>query len=456
MQGSEISWEGSGFTLSRATRNGSDNCFCRQSSDRSIAAVVRLLQMTPAAPQSIEELGIPPSLMQDLVLRFLREHGTGSLSMLRRGLKISYPVADAMFQQLRQQQWVDVRGTAGNDYIFSLTGSARQFTAERSEVCRYAGATPVPLNQYTEIVRSQRAIALPTIDTLREAYADLVLDDDTLDHLGPAVISGKPLFVYGPSGNGKTSIIERLPRIFKDSVLIPYAIEVDAHIISVFDPLVHHPLPGAVDTGLDERWVRCRRPCVMAAGELVPGMLNLRLDEHSGVYGAPLQLKANNGILLIDDFGRQAMSPRELLNRWILPLDRHVDYLSLQYGLTFQVPFELLLAFATNLDPAELADEAFLRRVPNKIYVAPVNDERFDEILRRTLQQLGLPFGADDAEYLRALCRKHNLAGLRACYPKDICEILAAMARYHGQPVRLSRQSISLAAETYFTRSANN
>jgi len=410
--------------------------------------------MTPSAPQSIEELGIPPFMVQDLVLRYLREHGTSSLTTLRRGLKLSYPVVNEIFQQLRQQQWLDVRGTVGNDYLFSLTGGAREYTAERSELCRYAGATPVPLNQYTEMVKSQRAFCLPTMESLHEAFADLVLSEELLDRLGPAVVSGKPVFIYGPSGNGKTSIIERLPRVFEDSVLIPYAIEVDTHVISVFDPLIHHPVEAGAEHGADERWVRCRRPCVMAAGELVYSMLNLRLDEHSGVYGAPLQLKANNGILLIDDFGRQAMSPRELLNRWILPLDRHVDYLSLQYGLTFPIPFELLLAFATNLDPSELADEAFLRRVPNKIYVSAVSDERFDEILRRTLSARGMPFDPEMAVYLRKICRERNPDGLRACYPGDICEILSAAARFHVEPVRIDRERLTLAADTYFTRSS--
>jgi len=205
---------------------------------------------------------------------------------------------------------------------------------------------------------------------------------------------------------------------------------------------------------MDERWIRCRRPCVMAAGELVSSMLDLRLDERSGVYAAPLQLKANNGILLIDDFGRQVMSPRELFNRWILPLDRHVDYLSLQYGLTFQIPFELKLAFATNLDPAELADEAFLRRLPNKIYIGEPSAEVFDEILCRVLQQHDLPCEPGMGQYLRNLCRERGSRGLHSCYPKDIYEILAAIAAYKRQPVEIGRESLARAVESYFMRSS--
>lgn len=409
----------------------------------------------PPPPQSIEEMGIPSFVMQDLALRYLREHGTASLTMLRKGLKLSYPVVEAVFQELRKQQFIDIKGTVGNDYLFSLTSPARQFAAERSEVCRYAGPAPVPLEQYAQVVRYQRTFTVPTREELLEAFADLILSPETLEMLGPGLVSGRPLFIYGPSGNGKTSIIERIQRIFEDSVLIPYAVEVDAHIISVFDPLVHRPLVSDVPTPMDERWIRCRRPCVMAAGELVSSMLDLRLDERSGVYAAPLQLKANNGILLIDDFGRQVMSPRELFNRWILPLDRHVDYLSLQYGLTFQIPFELKLAFATNLDPGALADEAFLRRLPNKIYIGAPSEEIFDEILARVLQQHNLPFEPGIGRYVRDLCRARSPHGLRCCYPKDICEILAAVALYRRQSIQIDRESLAFAVESYFTRSSD-
>jgi predicted ATPase with chaperone activity len=410
----------------------------------------------PPTPETIEELGIPGFMLQDLALRYLREHGTATLTMMRKGLKLSYSLVESTFQQLRQQQLIDIRGTVGSDYLFSLTGPARHYAAERSEICRYAGPVPVPLEQYTRLVRYQRTFIVPTVEELREAFADLVLSEEVLESLGPALTSGKPLFVYGPSGNGKTSIIERIQRIFEDSILIPHAIEVDGQIIAVFDPLVHRPVINETPSPSDERWIRCRRPCIMAAGELVSSMLDLRLDERSGVYAAPLQLKANNGILLIDDFGRQAMSPRELLNRWILPLDRRIDYLSLHYGLTFQIPFELILAFATNLSPSHLADEAFLRRVPNKIYINPSRDEDFDEIFRRVLQQNGLPFDPELAQYLRRLCRERNPDGLRACYPKDICDILVATAAYKRRPFDVSQESLARAANLYFTRQTDS
>jgi hypothetical protein len=407
----------------------------------------------PTPPQNFEQLGIPQYVVTDIVLRYLREHGTTSLTTMRRALKLSFSVIDAVFQQFRQQQFLEIRGTIGNDYQFSLTNAARQIASERSQVCRYAGPVPVSLEHYTRVVRSQRVAIAPTPDALQEAFADLVLPEDLLDRVGPALISRRPLFIYGPTGNGKTSLVERFPRIFEDFILVPYAVEVDGHLITVYDPLLHRTVGPEPDEMIDQRWVRCRRPFVIAAGELTMAMLDLRYEERSGVYGAPLQMKAANGVLLIDDFGRQAMSPRELFNRWIYPLDRRVDFLSLQHGHSFQIPFEVLLAFATNLSPNDLVDDAFLRRVPNKIYLGPVSSEVFDEIFRRVLQKHGLPFETELAAHLRALCMQHANE-LRACHPHDICEILVALASYKRQPFHISRQSLNFAAETYFTQSA--
>jgi predicted ATPase with chaperone activity len=408
----------------------------------------------PTKPKTIEELGLPRSMVTDLVLRFAREHGTVSLSMLSRALKLPYLVVNALFQALRQQQLVVVTGTSGNEYFFSLTSNARELAAERIEYCRYAGPAPVPLAQYSEVVCGQRSTAHPTQRQLREAFADLVIPDKVVDQIGPALISGRPIFIYGPTGNGKTSLIERFPRVYCDSVLVPFAVEVDNHIISVYDPLVHHAVDDPTDEDVDPRWIRCRRPYVVAAGELLLSMLDLSLDERSGVYAAPLQMKAANGLLLIDDFGRQRISPPELFNRWILPLDRRIDYLSLEYGFTFQIPFELVLAFATNLRPSDVADEAFLRRVPHKLYLGPVTAEVFDEIFRRVLLEHGLPFEPSLAAALRSICKSHQGApGLRGCYPRDIFEILVALCHYKRQPFHITRESLRIAAETYFTHS---
>ena len=404
--------------------------------------------------QTIEELGLPPSMVIDLALRLLKEQGSGSLTTLRRCLKLSYPIADAIFQHLRQNQLIDVKGTAGSDYVFSLTASARTLATERSQECRYAGPAPVPVAQYSKVIQLQRMSLQPTPEQLRQVFADLVLAQDILDQLGASLVSGRPVFLYGPSGNGKTSIIHRLSGLFDDSVLVPYCVEVDGHIISVFDPSVHLPVDWERYEQVDQRWIRCRRPCVIAGAELVPELLSLRMDVNSGLYAAPLQMKAANGIFAIDDFGRQPIPAASLFNRWILPLDRRLDNLSLQYGFMVQVPFEVILVFSTNLRPSELADEAFIRRVPNKIYLPSISPEAFDEIFKRVLLRQGIPFKQDLAAHLRGLCRQHGVPDLRACYPSDICEILAALAVYERIPFTLSAQNLARAAHLYFLHTA--
>jgi predicted ATPase with chaperone activity len=286
---------------------------------------------------------------------------------------------------------------------------------------------------------------------LRSAFSDLVISDQLLDQLGPALISQNSIFIYGPTGNGKTSLAERMLRVYQDGILLPYSVEVDGQIISLYDPVVHQPL-DVDDHDVDPRWVLCRRPCIVVGGELIPSMLELRLDESSGIYAAPLQMKANNGILIIDDFGRQLMSPRDLLNRWIVPLDRRVDYLMLRYGVKFQIPFELMVVFSTNLEPSDLADEAFLRRIHNKIFVDAVDDKAFDQIFHRVVGAFNIPCEPDSAEYLRKLCLREGRTELRACYPADICNILTSIGKYEGRPPYMSKSELERAAALYFAK----
>ena len=405
----------------------------------------------PRTPETLDDLGIPPSLVTDLVLRRVYVTGTNSLHSLSQTLKLSPIVLENVFRDLRQQQLVEVKGMIGNDYQFSLTVAGRSFAAERYQLCHYAGPAPVSIKQYHKATRLQSARVRLDRRALRQALSDLVLPDHLLDQLGPAVISQNSIFLYGATGGGKTSLAERLIRVSQDPVMIPHAVEVDSQVIQLFDPVVHDQIQNESDEEIDPRFVLCRRPCVIAGGELSPSMLDLRLDEATGIYAAPLQMKANNGVLVIDDFGRQLMSPRELLNRWIVPLDRRVDYLALRYGVKFQIPFELLVVFATNLDPRELADEAFLRRLQNKILVEPVEAELFDEIFRRVTSARNVPTEPDSAEYLRHLCERHG-SELRACYPADICTILISIATYEGRQSRASRADLERAVNLYFAR----
>jgi hypothetical protein len=406
----------------------------------------------PPIPQTVEDLGIPEFLTVDLVLRRTYISGTSNFQSLSEALKLSPVVLESVFRDMRSQLLVDVKGMVGNDYNFSLTSAGKAHAADRFKISHYAGPAPVPLKQYSRSVRGQAA--RPKIDrrSLRQCLSDLVLPDRLLDQVGPAALSQTSIFLYGPTGSGKTCIAERLLRVYQDAILVPYAVEVDGQIIQLFDPVIHEPIQVEGMEDVDPRWVACRRPSVIAGGELVPSMLELRLDEATGIYAAPLQMKANNGVLVVDDFGRQMMSPRDLLNRWIVPLDRRVDYLTLRYGVKFQIPFEMLVVFATNLDPRELADEAFLRRLQNKIYVEPVDPHLFDEIFRRVVTARNIVCEPDSAEYLRKLCFREGSMELRACYPADICNIIISMCQYENRPPRITKGDLDRAVMLYFAQ----
>ncbi len=405
----------------------------------------------PAIPQNFSELAISESLVLDLVMRRMLIEGFSSLGGLSRSLRLSVPIVDLAFKHMRSQQLVEIKGMIGNDYNFVLSAAGKQLAGERFQVSQYAGACPVSLNEYHAATKAQTAKVHVDRQTLRNAFSDLIVSDRMLDQLGPAIISQNSIFVYGPTGNGKTSLAERMLRVYKDAVLIPYAVEIDNQVISLFDPVVHQAIEND-DTDIDARWILCKRPCIVVGGELVPSMLELRLDEASGIYAAPLQMKANNGILIIDDFGRQLMSPRDLLNRWIVPLDRHVDYLSLRYGVKFQIPFELMVVFSTNLEPADLADEAFLRRIHNKVYVEAVDAPSFDQIFTRVVQGRSIQAEPDSAAYLRKLCLREGRTELRACYPADICNILLSIGRYEGRPPLMTKSELERATALYFAK----
>jgi hypothetical protein len=405
----------------------------------------------PAVPETFAELGISDSLVLDLILRRMMIEGYASLTGLSRSLHVSVPIIDALFKHMRQQQYVEIKGMQGNDYQFVLSQAGKQLASERFQVSQYAGACPVSLKEYHAATKAQAARVNVDRRVLRQAFSDLVVSDRMLDQLGPAIISQTSIFVYGPTGNGKTSLAERMLRVYDDAVLIPYSVEVDNQVISLYDPVVHQPIDHDGED-IDPRWLLCKRPCIVVGGELIPSMLELRLDEASGIYAAPLQMKANNGILIIDDFGRQLMSPRDLLNRWIVPLDRRVDYLTLRYGVKFQIPFELMVVFSTNLDPSDLADEAFLRRIHNKVFVDAVDANAFDQIFARVVQAKNIQPESDSAEYLRKLCLREGRTELRACYPADICNILTAIGRYEGRPPVMTKPELERATSLYFSK----
>ncbi len=402
----------------------------------------------PPVPRDLDGVDLPASLVTDLIVRRLSVEGTSNIQSLSNMLKLPPPAVHTVFNTLRQQQLVEVKGMVGNDYRISLSGNGRAAAAERFQISRYSGPAPVSLKSYTAAVKTQATVVDITREALRAAFSDMVVPDSLLDQLGPALIEQSSIFLYGPPGNGKSSLAERMLRVYQDAVLVPYAVEVDGQIISLYDPAVHQRVGDDIEDR-DPRWVVCRRPCIIVGGELTSGSLELRYDDTTGIYSAPLQMKANNGIFVIDDFGRQVMSPRELLNRWIVPLDRRVDYLSLRYGLKFEIPFQVLVVFATNLNPRELADDAFLRRIHNKIRIDSVSNQDFDEIFRRVTRARRVAVPSENSGALRELCLARS--ELRACYPNDICNILNSIARYENREPRATVDDLKRAVQLYFT-----
>jgi GTPase SAR1 family protein len=405
----------------------------------------------PRNPTTLLDSGLNQNMLVDLMLKLTLLDGVTSLGQLASQMRVSMVIMDQLFKYFRREQLCEVKGMAGNDYELSLSAAGRKLAQDRYAINQYIGPAPVKLDDYCHAVKEQAAHHPVSRAMLKEVFFDLVLPDNMLDQIGPAIISNTTLFLYGPTGNGKTSIAERLVRIYKDYVYIPYAIEVEGQIINIFDSVVHQALETQEDD-VDPRWILCRRPCIAAGGELVPEMLELRFDETLGFYSAPLQMKANNGLFIIDDFGRQMINPRDLLNRWIVPLDRRVDFLSLRTGVKFPIPFETLVIFSTNLDPRQLADEAFLRRIQNKIKIDTITPEIFDKILERVCSDAQITFSAEMADYLRLKCNPDGKGVLRACYPRDMVRILQSIADYEHRLPEMSKVDLDRALNLYFAK----
>ncbi len=405
-------------------------------------------------PRQMDELGIPGALVHDLTLRRALFEGRTSSLRLSDALGLSPQLMVGVVEELRELRYLEVLGLDGRDYQLTLTDAGKEQANERMRLCRYAGHAPVSLPSYREVILAQKATPEVTQESMMRAFADLVVNRKLLDELGPALLADGAMFLYGPPGTGKSSIAERLNRLHEDYVLVPRAVEVDSQIITVFDPVVHVPA-AEQPRDLDPRWVLCRRPSIIAGGELQLSQLDLTYETASGVYIAPLQMQANNGVFVIDDFGRQQdLTPETLLNRWIVPLDRRVDYLSLSYGLKFEIPFDTKVVFSTNRDPSSLGDEAFFRRIQNKILVPPISDAEFDEVLRRVTTSFGVEVEGDAPAYLRHVSRTLGDGDLRPYLPKEVCKILKSVCMYKKIPVVLDRANVDRVASVYFTKIA--
>jgi hypothetical protein len=415
----------------------------------------------PLAPMTLEETGLAAPAVEQILLKTLYGGELTGLAIADR-MRLAYAVIDPLVQRIRHERLVEVLGSSGSSgasYRYALTDLGRDRTRQYLDINQYAGPAPVPLAAYVAEMRA-RAAARGYIDRARlaQGFSHLVVADAMLEQLGPAANANKAIFLYGPPGNGKTVIGEGLGRAIGEAMFIPHAIEVDGHIITMFDPVNHEALDdeAAAATSIiapeprDRRWIRIKRPVVTVGGELTLDMLDLTFNPLSRFYEAPIQLKANGGVFLVDDFGRQRMRPEDLLNRWIVPLESRVDYLTLHTGKKFEVPFDVLTVFATNLDPASLADEAFLRRIPYKI---PVNDpavEEFTRIFELNCRSRGLPFHQVMVAYLYRRHYRPLSRPMRSCHPRDLLEQIIALCRYRGIAPQVTRELIDAACASYF------
>ncbi len=399
-------------------------------------------------PSRVEDLGVSPGLVEDLFLRRVLTDRVTTIGDAAAGIDIAHQVGVELATGLREKRYLEYLGATGRDYRIQLTELGHRTTVQRMESGRFVGGVPVALGQYQQVVRAQRGTVDLDRRTLREAFADLVLADDLLDRIGPAFAGDGAMFLYGPPGTGKTSLAERLARIHHDQVVIPRTMEVDGQLLSIFDPSLHRAAP-AQPPGLDPRWVLCERPLVMVGGELDLSMLDLQTDPVSGIGSPPVQLVANNGILVVDDFGRQAVSPQAILNRWIVPLAQGIDFLRAPSGTKFTVPFEVKLVVSTNLQPRSLGDDAFLRRLRNKVYVGPIAPAEFAAILTRAAAAKGVGLEAGAVERMIGVVHRH-LGQLRPYLAVDFCDLAIATCRYERMAPMLNAELIERIAELYF------
>jgi predicted ATPase with chaperone activity len=403
-------------------------------------------------PQSVAQIDVRQSVLEDLALKILYLSGPFSVLELAKLMKLSFEIATELFTRMRSEMLCQVTGMTNNIPDISITTQGRSRAMELLAQNHYTGAAPVTLASYVEQVKKQSVKNVEVHpEDVQRAFAHLVIDNKTLWQFGTALNSGSAIFLYGPAGTGKTTVAETLSRVIaEDEVWLPYAVEVDSQIITIYDAAIHKRVPESEPEDHDERWVLCHRPAVLVGGELTVEMLDLQFNPLTKFYVGPVQMKANNGVLIIDDFGRQRLRPEELLNRWVVPLDRRIDFLTLAGGKKIEIPFEMLVVFASNMDPYELIDAAFLRRIQTKIKIGEVSDEQFREIFRRVAVERGIESDASIANDLIDVIRGTLKQELRSCFPRDIVNQVCWAARYEGKEPSLDRASLIRAIEAYF------
>jgi predicted ATPase with chaperone activity len=416
--------------------------------------------VVPPAPETLEETGLAASLVQQLILKMLYTRGDLLGRDLSEGLGLTFSLIEESIEFFKQQRFIQAKkslGMGNSTVLFALTETGRNFARECMEANQYAGVAPVPLYQYTEIVRRQRRPdGWLTPEALAKAYSRMVLTPRTLAQIGPAVSSGNSFLIYGQPGNGKTFLAEALMHVDDSYVYIPHALDCQGNVVKVFDPLYHQPAPDQEPSVFtsgpqhDRRWIKCRRPFIVTGGELTLEMLDLTYNVTSKIYDAPYQVKANNGIYLIDDFGRQQCSPAEVLNRWIVPMERRVDYLKFHSGGKVTVPFEAFLIFSTNLNPDQLGDEAFLRRIQYKMLLRSPDEHEFSTIFRRFCESRKLAH--HDGLIARFIDKHYRKARrpFRRCHPRDILSHAIDLIHFEKLKFELTDDLLDRAFESCF------
>jgi predicted ATPase with chaperone activity len=425
------------------------------------SASVRWISEVTAEPQTLEQTGLSFDLILQLILKTLHFAGEVTGAGLATRLGLSHSAIQPVLEHLKLTHLVEISGgglLGGPSFEYQITTAVRNRALLFLEQSHYVGVAPVPFTHY-EAYMQRFARTMPKSATrarVRDAFSHLVLSERVLDQLGPAINGAHSLFVYGPPGNGKTVIAQAIRNLLDGVIAVPRAIETDGQIIQVFDPVVHEPVPTPEITGMDrgegadQRWVYCRRPLLTVGGELTLDQLELTFSPTAKFYKAPVQLVANGGVLVIDDFGRQKCSPVDLLNRWITPLESRIDYLPLETGQKLPVPFVLLIVFATNLRPTDLVDEAFLRRIHYKVFAENPTRQDFKQIFERCCEERNISYNEEIVDNL--LTSYFDPRGIlpRGCHPRDLIDQAISLAEYRGEPHRLSEEILSAACASYF------
>lgn len=428
-------------------------------SPSSLPAAVSGGSASPHRPSEIA--GLPVAFHIDLLARHLSRRGELKLFELARLVGLAAPEVDDLTARMRGLQLIEVprRGAYDGDVSFALTEAGHDHARRAFEKCQYVGSAPVTLKEYVDRVQAQgQTQQAVRAARLQEALGDLVIDPALLPTLGSALNSGKAIYMHGDSGTGKTYLAEHLVKTLEGHIWVPHAVYVDGEIIQVFDPIVHRAVPTLEpdapsmvrQSAPDGRWVCCERPVVIAGGELTLEMLGLEYDPHTRIHNAPPQMKANNGIFVVDDLGRQRVSARELMNRWIVPLDRHVDYLALNTGARFTVPFDVRVVFSSNLSPEELVDPAFARRLGYKLHIEPLDAPSYRTVVLQACARTGVPPDETAVAYLIDTLHPRHGHPYVPCVPFDVISKIADRARYLEEPARMTPELLDWAWHAYF------